>query len=223
MSGFPSSYGVVAELPRMPVSCSLGSEALAIRRADVILMQPAEQTRGRIFMAFFAKSVFRARRAVALTLLAGSLGSAGVPSGASAAGLFVGMEGSWRGDGSIEWSTGETERMRCTAKYKLEDDGNKITQNLTCATDSTRLVIASVIKFNPKAGAITGSWSEKTYGITGTVTGRAGTGNIQALVETPDDRFTARVNVRTNGSRQEVTIKPEQLEVRNVSVSLRKS
>lgn len=164
---------------------------------------------------------FRVRQGLAAAAIA-ALALAGLSSGAAAAGLFAGLEGSWRGDGSIEWSTGETERMRCTAKYKTENEGNKLVQDLTCATDSTRLVIASTINFNPKAGAITGTWSEKSYGITGSVSGRAGTGSIQALVETPDDRFTARVTVLTKGNRQEVSIKPEQLEVRDVSVKLQK-
>jgi hypothetical protein len=143
--------------------------------------------------------------------------------GAAAAGLFVGMDGKWRGEGSITWSTGETERMRCNATYKVENEGNKLTQNLTCATDSTRLVIKSTITFNPDAGAISGTWSEMGYGINGSVTGRASQGSIQALVETPDDRFTARVTVLTRGSDQTVSIKPDMLEVTDVSVKLRRA
>ena len=80
---------------------------------------------------------------------------------AAAAGLFVGMEGSWRGEGTIDWKTGETERMRCTAKYEVEKEGNRLTQNLTCATDSTRLVIKSTITYNPDAGAVTGTWARQ--------------------------------------------------------------
>lgn len=34
-------------------------------------------------------------------------------SGASPAGVFSGLDGSWRGDGSIKWTSGETERIRC--------------------------------------------------------------------------------------------------------------
>ena len=109
------------------------------------------------------------KSAAALALLA--VLSSGAVEPASASGLFAGMEGSWRGEGSINWSTGETERMRCNAKYEVEKDGNRLVQNLTCATDSTRLVIKSTITYNPDAGAITGSWSETGYGINGWVTG----------------------------------------------------
>ena len=141
----------------------------------------------------------------------------------AAAGLFDGMEGAWRGDGSISWSTGETEHMRCNAKYEVQRDGNRIIQNLTCATDSTRLIIKSTITFNPDAGAVTGQWSETTYGVNGYVTGTASTGAVNALVQSTDHRFRARVTVSTRGSDQSVTIAPEGLDVTNVAVKLKRS
>jgi hypothetical protein len=142
---------------------------------------------------------------------------------AAAAGLFVGMEGSWRGEGTIDWKTGETERMRCTAKYEVENDGNKLTQNLTCATDSTRLVIKSTITYNPAAGAVTGTWAETSYGITGFVTGNAGPGKVQAQVKSADNRFNARVNVTMRGAEQFVSILPRNFDVTEVAVTLRRS
>jgi predicted methyltransferase MtxX (methanogen marker protein 4) len=142
---------------------------------------------------------------------------------AAADGLFSGMEGAWKGDGSIAWSTGETERMRCTAKYKVEKEGNRITQNLTCATDSTRLIIKSTITFNPDAGAITGDWSETSYGINGYVSGTASTGSVKALVKSTDNRFNARVTVVTRGSDQTVSIVPQGIDVTEVSVKLRRT
>jgi hypothetical protein len=142
---------------------------------------------------------------------------------AGAAGLFVGMEGSWRGEGTIDWKTGETERMRCTAKYEVASDGNKLTQNMTCATDSTRLVIKSTIKYNPDAGAVTGDWAETSYGITGFVTGNAGPGKVQAQVKSADNRFTARVNVTLRGDEQDVSILPRNFDVTEVAVTLRRA
>lgn len=141
----------------------------------------------------------------------------------AASGLFTGMEGSWRGDGTIDWKTGETERLRCNATYKVEADGNKLIQSLTCATDSTRLVIKSTINYNPDAGAVTGSWAETSYGISGFVTGRAAPGNVQAQVKSADNRFNARVTVQTRGGQQTVSIKPQDFDVIEVAVTLRKA
>jgi len=142
---------------------------------------------------------------------------------AAAAGLFVGMEGSWRGEGTIDWKTGETERMRCTAKYEVENEGNKLIQSMTCATDSTRLVIKSTITYNPDAGAVTGTWAETSYGISGFVTGNASPGKVQAQVKSADNRFNARVNVTLRGAEQTVSILPRNFDVTAVEVTLRRT
>ena len=142
---------------------------------------------------------------------------------ASAAGLFAEMAGSWRGEGWVTWSTGETEILRCTATYEVADDGNKIDQNLTCATDTTKLIVKSTISFRPAAGAIVGTWSETTYGVNGRVSGSASEGRIQALVQSGDKKFTARVSVTTRGGEQTVTISPQNIELAEVSVTLKKT
>jgi hypothetical protein len=175
-------------------------------------------------MAFCSKArtflVF-SRVALAAGLLASSWAIAAPE--VLAAGLFTGLAGDWRGDGSIGWSSGETERIRCTATYEVGGDGNSLQQTLTCATDSTRLIVKSDIRYNPDAGAITGTWSEANYGITGRVTGRASSGTIKAIVASGDKRFTARVTVVTSGSNQTVTITPQGLEVTEVSVKLKRT
>ena len=142
---------------------------------------------------------------------------------ANAAGLFADMAGSWRGEGWVTWSTGETEILRCTATYEVTDEGNKIVQNLTCATDTTKLVVKSTISFRPAAGAIVGTWSETTYGVNGRVSGSASQGKIQALVQSGDKKFTARVSVTTRGGEQTVTISPQNIELAEVSVTLKKT
>ena len=159
------------------------------------------------------------RSAAAAGLMLTSLGLSGTT---AAAGLFDPMAGAWKGDGSIAWNTGETERLRCTAKYAVERDGNRINQSLTCATDSTRLIVKSNITYNPDAGAITGTWSETTYGINGVVSGTANANAVKALVQSTDHRFSARVTVATKGANQTVTIAPTGIDVENVAVQLKR-
>jgi hypothetical protein len=161
------------------------------------------------------------KSAEALALL--TLLSAGAVAPAFASGLFDGMEGSWRGEGSLKWSTGENERMRCVAKYQVEKEGNKLVQDLTCATDSTRLVVKSDITYKPDAGVITGSWSEKGYGINGWVTGSASAGSIKANVESRDKSFYAEVGIVMQGADQLVTIVPRNIDVTEVSVTMQRA
>jgi hypothetical protein len=174
-------------------------------------------------MAFPFMTHVRGPRRAAIAAAIGLCSGLGFLSPASAEGLFASMAGSWRGDGSIAWTTGETEPLRCTAKYDVAQAGNRITQKLTCATPSTRLVVESTITFNPDAGAITGRWSETSYGIKGYVSGTASTGTVKALVKSTDNRFNARVNVVTNGDEQTVSILPNGIDVTSVSVILRRA
>jgi hypothetical protein len=135
-------------------------------------------------------------------------------------GLFAGLAGSWRGEGSLKWATGENERMRCTAKYEVTEDGNKIEQDMVCATDSTRLVVKSDITYRPAAGVITGQWSERGYGINGWVTGTAKTGSIDANVESRDKSFSAKVGIMMQEGSQIVTIQPKNLDVTEALVTM---
>ncbi len=178
--------------------------------------------RGQGIMFFQARTgIFGlSRTKVAAALLVASCATA-VPS-AVAAGLFAGLSGSWRGDGSIAWSTGETERIRCTAVYEVEKEGNQLIQTLTCATDSTRLIVKSDITYNPDAGAISGTWVETSYGVSGRVTGSANAARIQAVVQSADRRFTARVTVATRGDTQTVKITSD-LELQEVNVQLKRT
>jgi hypothetical protein len=55
------------------------------------------------------------------------------------------------------------------------------------------------------------------------VSGSASQGKINALVQSGDKKFTARVAVITRGKEQTVTISPQNVELAEVSVVLRKS
>ena len=174
-------------------------------------------------------SARRNRKAVAAggRLVVGSalfaLASISFAAPAFADGLFAGLAGSWRGEGSLKWSTVENERMRCTAKYDVTQEGNKIVQDMVCATDSTRLVVKSDITYRPAAGVITGSWSEKGYGINGWVTGSASAGSIKANVESRDKSFYAEVGIVMEGADQIVTIVPRNIDVTEVFVTMQRA
>jgi len=162
------------------------------------------------------------KRALAATALL-AIASSNVVTPASASGLFAGMGGSWRGEGSLKWSTGENEHMRCIAKYTVENDGNRLVQDLTCATASTRLVVKSDITYRPDAGVITGSWSEKGYGVNGWVTGTASPGTIKGRVESRDESFSAEVGIMMQGEDQIVTIVPRNIDVTEVFVTMQRA
>ena len=116
-------------------------------------------------------------------------------------------------------ANGATERLRCKAAYAVNAAGKVLQQTLRCASDSYRLDISSNVISD--GGLLSGSWAEATNGVSGNISGRASSAEIVANVAAAG--FTARLDVRTQGDKQSVTIRPQGgTEVSAVSISLRK-
>ncbi len=134
-------------------------------------------------------------------------------------GPFFGLSGHWSGSGTITMSNGAAERIRCRATYAVNGAGRALQQTLRCASDSYRLDISSNVV--SEGGALSGSWSEATRGVSGSISGRASGSSIVAYVAGAG--FMARLDVRTQGNRQSVSIRPSAgTDVSAVSIALHK-
>jgi hypothetical protein len=125
--------------------------------------------------------------------------------------------GSWIGQGTISTTNG-SERIRCRVNYSLAG-ANTLHQDLRCASDSYNFQVAADIV--DQGGAISGTWTEVTRGVSGNVSGRMGGGSIQVAVSGP--AFSAGLSISTSCNRQSVSIRPSAGDIRDVSVSLMKS
>src|ERR1700737_1113640 len=94
-------------------------------------------------------------------------------------GPFAGMAGSWSGGGTVTLDDGSTERIRCRASYAVGAGGNGLNQNLLCASDSYKFDLKSNVM--AEGGSLSGTWSESSRSINGTLEGRGGNGNFQVL------------------------------------------
>jgi len=134
-------------------------------------------------------------------------------------GPFLGLSGQWSGGGTITMANGSTERLRCKSTNVVNANGRAIQQSLRCASDSYSLEISSNVVST--SGALSGSWAESTRGVSGNISGRVGGSAIIANVGGAG--FTASINVRTQGDKQSVTIRPQGgTDVARVSVALHK-
>jgi hypothetical protein len=134
-------------------------------------------------------------------------------------GPFLGLSGHWSGAGTVTMANGATERLRCKVAYAVNAAGKVVEQTLRCASDSYRVEISSNVI--SKGGSLSGSWAETTRGLSGNISGHATGAEISANVAGAG--FTARLDVRTHGDRQSVTIRPQGgTNVSAVSISLRK-
>jgi hypothetical protein len=135
---------------------------------------------------------------------------------AQGAGPFGYMSGAWSGGGTISLASGANERIRCRAAYDVLSGGRALQLSIRCASDSYNFDLAGSVVY--QGGAVTGTWSESTRGVNGTVSGRAGGNQIQ--VDARGSGFSAGLSLATQGNRQSIEIRPSGADITAVSIAL---
>src|SRR5689334_12287223 len=116
------------------------------------------------------------RLLIAAAVLFGA-SAATTPVHAQAGGPFAGMAGNWAGGGTVTLDDGSRERLRCRASYAVA--GASMTMTLTCASDAYKFQLnANVVD---QGGAVSGSWTETSRNISGTLQGRGGGGKVDVV------------------------------------------
>jgi hypothetical protein len=133
-------------------------------------------------------------------------------------GPFADMVGSWFGGGRIYTADG-SELIRCRARYAVRSEGAMVHQDLVCASPSYRFNVDSNVADHD--GNISGTWRETTRDVTGQIVGVVRGGRIEARIL--GGSFAASLSLVTRGNTQTVTIVPQGTDVREVTVSLRRS
>lgn len=134
--------------------------------------------------------------------------------GKAQSGPFAPMAGTWSGGGTVTLDDGSSERIRCRAKYA--PIGPTMEMSLTCASDAYKFNLAASVK--AEGSAITGSWSEASRNISGSLQGRGGGGNFEVVVSAAG--FNANIALRTSGNKQTVAMRADsQFRGANISMS----
>src|SRR5436853_643980 len=170
---------------------------------------------GKITMKIFGSSRFG--RALTVAGVGAALMLSVSAGYTQAGGPFAGFDGNWSGAGTVSLSNGTTENIRCRADYKVNANGLGLKQNLHCASDSYKFDLSSDV--TSQGDRISGNWSEKSRNIFGNLQGTAGGGQINVFVEASG--FAATLNLRTNGTKQVVSIESKG-EIRGVSITMTK-
>ena len=89
------------------------------------------------------------------------------------------MAGNWSGGGTVTLDDGSTERIRCRATYAVGAGGTGLNLTLTCASDSYKFDLRGNVISD--RGALSGTWSESSRGVNGTLEGRGANGNFQVV------------------------------------------
>ena len=144
-----------------------------------------------------------ARRVLSLGVAAAVMLAAATA--AYAAGPFAGLNGVWNGTGTISLQNGSRERIRCRATYAVGGDGTTLQQSLRCASDSYNFELRSDVQSNGEA--ISGSWSEVTRGVVGSLSGSARRGSI--VVQVQSISFNASLTLSSHGNSQSIQIRSQ--------------
>jgi hypothetical protein len=134
---------------------------------------------------------------------------------------FKRLAGQWAGSGIIELTNGRREPIRCRASYDVLSDQRNLQLNIRCASDSYNFDLRASATYS--AGSVSGTWSESTRLVAGTIAGRADGDHINVVAKAAS--FSASLTLATHGTRQSVVIRAHSADagIKGVSMNLRRS
>ncbi len=156
-------------------------------------------------------SIFRGIATV-LAASASAVMLIGVP--AVAGSPFSSLVGTWSGKGTARLEGGKRERLSCKGYYK--GSGNsELRLNIICANPSTKVELRSVLKY--AGGRVTGTWEERNFNQTGTISGSATDSKLHLVIGGP--ALTGRLSVSLGGSTQSVSLSTDGSALKGVSIT----
>jgi hypothetical protein len=117
------------------------------------------------------------------------------------------------GGGSVTLDDGSSERIRCRATYAPA--GFSMEMTLTCASDAYKFDLRGHVV--AEGTAISGSWSESSRNVAGTLQGRGANGSFEVVASAGG--FNANISLRTAGNRQSVVMRADS-QFRGASIAL---
>ncbi len=126
-----------------------------------------------------------AKLALIAAVLSIAAASAGPDPGiANAHAPLENLAGRWTGDGRLGFKDGKAETVSCRATYFVDSGTAELKQNIRCASASGKIEVKSSV--TEKNGALTGTWTELIYSMTGELTGQVTPRGLRVAVKGPD-------------------------------------
>ena len=126
---------------------------------------------------------------------------------------FAALVGTWGGKGTARLEGGKSERLSCKGYYSGKGDST-LRLNIICANPSTKVELRSVLNYSN--GRVTGTWEERNYNQSGTITGSASASKMRLTIG--GGALTGSLSVSIGGSSQSVSLKTEGSVLKGVSI-----
>jgi hypothetical protein len=137
---------------------------------------------------------------------------------ADAAAPFAQLDGSWSGSGRINLTDGKSEGLKCRAYYTPRESGAEIGVALRCASASNKVDLRA--KLTSDGSRVSGSWEERTFNASGTVTGLASPTQIKLAIN--GGGFAGSMAVTTTGKSQVISVSTEGVALKGISIKLQR-
>lgn len=148
----------------------------------------------------------------------GAVGSLlGAPAPAHAASAFVWLSGWWTGSGHMRLENGAREAVGCRASYAPRRGGTALGLSLRCASASGRIELRA--RLTSRGRRVSGTWEERSYGLSGNVSGTASDGRLRLRF---DGSLSGTLLVTASGRSQSISVRTDASALRAVSVRLRR-
>jgi hypothetical protein len=134
---------------------------------------------------------------------------------APAADAFVSLKGRWSGGGSASFAGGQTERLRCTARYSGSRDNLALT--LKCASPSAQISLSGDL--GAAGNRVSGHWRENSFGLSGNAAGSATARGVRLRISGDTTGF---LTLNVAGNRHTVALSSQGTSLTGVNVTLRR-
>lgn len=153
--------------------------------------------------------------AMALAAVTAATASVGLADTAQAAAAFNALKGSWSGSGTARFSSGESERIRCNARYS--GGGSNLHLNLRCASASAQINLRG--NLDARGNVVLGDWNESSYNLSGSARGALGANSVRLKISGGANGF---LTLNVSGNRHSVAVSTAGSPLTGVNVSMRR-
>ena len=139
--------------------------------------------------------------------------AAGASAPANAAEAFDALKGSWSGGGSASFTGGQSEKLRCTARYG--GGGSNLSINLKCASPSAQINLTGSL--GASGNKVSGDWSENSFGLSGGAYGSTSGGSVRLKISGGASGY---LTLNVSGNRHTFALSSQGTSLTGVNVSL---
>jgi hypothetical protein len=114
---------------------------------------------------------------------------------------FAALDGAWSGSGNVKLENGKTERLKCKGYYNAKAGGTGLGLAINCGNPSFKINMRATLTY--AGGQVSGTWEEREFNQTGSVTGKASADKLTLSI---GGAISGSMSISMTGNGQTVSI-----------------